>query len=522
MGKYTSKTGFRGVGRNRLIKTYGMYQEKDKKIEWKPQPGGQTLFCNTKADIAIYGGAAGAGKTSALLIDCANSKNLQVEGYNATIFRRTLPQATNPGGLLDESRLLYGKIQGKLRLMPLDWTFLSNTKISIRALQYEKTVHEFQGSQICKLCFDELTHFSKSQFFYMLSRNRSACGVRPTVRATCNPDADSWVAELISWWINPDTGLPIKERRGVIRYFVRLDEEIFWADTPKELIQKYGAEVRPRSFTFIYGTIADNKKLLEADPNYISNLQALHPVEKERLLYGNWKIRLEAGVIFDRSWFKIISELPEHHETECITVRFWDFAGTSKDTARSLSDFDKAYYTASMKMVKIDNLFYIVDCQWDKIKGGNINAWLIKLAVEDGETCLIRWELEGGSSGKIVAQTFEELILEVNPDFQAEAIKPLGDKVTRALSAATAASNGYVYILDRPWTQQVLNFLEKFDGSRQPLINDVTDALSGAYHELENAVVYDFDDSCLSSTTPQYAENDTFVTNKEKRRYHTE
>ena len=57
-------------------------------------------------------------------------------------------------------------------------------------------VYAWQGSQICFLGFDELTHFSEFTFFYMLSRNRSICGVEPFVRATCNPDSGSWVAKF--------------------------------------------------------------------------------------------------------------------------------------------------------------------------------------------------------------------------------------------------------------------------------------------------------------------------------------
>jgi hypothetical protein len=71
----------------------------------------------------------------------------------------------------------------------------------------------------------------------MVSRNRSTCGVRPYIRATCNPDADSWVAEFLTWWIDPASGLPIPERAGVLRYYVRVDEKIQWADKPEELMR---------------------------------------------------------------------------------------------------------------------------------------------------------------------------------------------------------------------------------------------------------------------------------------------
>src|SRR4029077_9839556 len=76
-------------------------------------------------------------------------------------------------------------------------------------LQLATSVYDWQGAQITLICFDELAHFTAHQFFYLLSRNRSTCGIKPYIRATCNPDADSWVAEFLAWWIDPETGFPI-------------------------------------------------------------------------------------------------------------------------------------------------------------------------------------------------------------------------------------------------------------------------------------------------------------------------
>ena len=78
----------------------------------------------------------------------------------------------------------------------------------------------------------------------MVSRNRSTCGVRPYIRATCNPDADSWVADFLSWWIDPVSGHPIPERAGVLRYLVRIAEKIVWADRPEELMVRPATEPR--------------------------------------------------------------------------------------------------------------------------------------------------------------------------------------------------------------------------------------------------------------------------------------
>lgn len=79
-------------------------------------------------------------------------------------------------------------------------------------LEHENDKYNHQGAQYPLIMFDELTHFSKTQFLYLLSRNRSTCGVRPYVRATCNPDPDSWVADLVAPWIDQATGFPIREK----------------------------------------------------------------------------------------------------------------------------------------------------------------------------------------------------------------------------------------------------------------------------------------------------------------------
>ena len=166
----------------------------------RPQPGPQETFLGSSADIAIYGGAAGGGKTWALLMEPL--RHIGNENFGAVFFRRTTVQVRNEGGLWDESEKLYPVIGASPKEHVLSWQFPSGATVSFAHLEHDKTVLNWQGSQIPLICFDELTHFSQKQFWYMVSRNRSMCGVRPYIRATCNPDADSWVAEFISWWID--------------------------------------------------------------------------------------------------------------------------------------------------------------------------------------------------------------------------------------------------------------------------------------------------------------------------------
>ena len=257
-----------------------------------PQPGAQSTFYQSEADITIFGGAAGAGKSRALLLRA--SKWAETPGYGAVIFRLTSPELTNEGGLWDESKKVYQNIKGaRAREGDLDWSFTWGSAISFR--HADRLQQKFYGAQAAYIGIDELQFWKEEDFWFLLSRNRSTCGVVPKLDATCNPDCDSFVADLISWWIDPESGYPIPERSGVVRYFYRIEEEVIWRNTPEELQEEYpdlAAIAPPKSLTFIKGTIYDNPELIRTNPQYLANLLSQSPVLKERLLNGNWKIRL--------------------------------------------------------------------------------------------------------------------------------------------------------------------------------------------------------------------------------------
>lgn len=265
---------------------------------------------SSPADIVIGGAAAGVGKTFSLLMDPL--RHVHVKGFGGVIFRRTTPQIRNEGGLWDTSMGLYPFVGAQPKESVLSWHFPKGPKISFRHLEHEKDVLEWQGAQIPFIGFDELTHFTKKMFFYLLSRNRSTCGIIPYVRATCNPDPESWVYELIQWWIDPDTGDPIPERDGVIRYFVVDGDNYIWGDTEAEVIDtawhiledpvtKSGIDAREfvKSITFISGSIYDNQELLRVNPAYLGNLMAQDEQTKLQLLGGNWKVVLNENDIYD-------------------------------------------------------------------------------------------------------------------------------------------------------------------------------------------------------------------------------
>ena len=276
--------------------------KKKKKNKITFQPGFQQEFLSTEADIAIGGGGAGVGKTYAELLESV--RHVGNKDFSALFFRRTYKQITAPGALWDQAEKIYPAMGATSSAET--YTFPSGAKVVFSHMQHEKNKHDWQGSEIPLIVFDELTHFTKDQFFYMLSRNRSTCGVKPYIRATCNPDADSFVRDMIDWYIDDD-GYIIPERSGVIRYMTTYQDEIIWGDSKIEVLKKsphLSSTDEIKSFTFIEGKLDDNKILLEADPSYIGNLMALSEEDQLRLLRRNWNVKIDKTTIIKHIKFK--------------------------------------------------------------------------------------------------------------------------------------------------------------------------------------------------------------------------
>lgn len=434
-----------------------------------PQPGPQTQFLASPADIAIYGGAAGGGKTWALLMEPL--RHVHNPGFGAVFFRRTTVQVRNEGGLWDESEKIYPLLGAEPVQHTLDWPFPSGANVGFSHLEHDKTVLNYQGAQIPLICFDELTHFSAKQFWYMVSRNRSMCGVRPYIRATCNPDADSWVAEFIAWWIDQETGYAIPERAGVLRWFVRIGDTIVWADSPQELAEykdPQGRPIPPKSVTFIPAKLTDNQALMEADPSYLANLMALPTVERERLLGGNWKIRPAAGLYFQRGWCEVVDAIPAGAKF----ARGWDLASTPKTEQ---NDPDG---TSGTKIGVLPDGRYIVADNVSAFEGpAGVRRLLKNTASQDGINTLISIPQDPGQAGKDQRQSIAKDLNTYNVRFSPES----GDKEVRFSPFSAQAQAGNVLVLRAPWNDRWFTQLEGFPEASH---DDDVDSTSRAFNAL--------------------------------------
>lgn len=448
-----------------------------------PQAGPQTMFMASKADIVIYGGAAGGGKTHALLLEALRHKD--VKGFGGIIFRKNYTQITAEGGLWDASHKLFSQVKNaeSKKTPKLHWRFEGGGKLSFAHLEREEDLKSWQGTEIAYIAFDELTHFTKRQFLYMLSRNRTTCGVKPYVRATCNPDVDSWVADFISWWINQETGYPIPERSGQVRYMCVLNDTIYWADNSEELTEKY--DVSPeecKTVTFIASRLEDNKILMESDPGYLANLKAMTEVDMERLLYGNWKIKASAGSFFKRTQIgEFLVKAPDDLVAVC---RAWDLAATDKD------ENDNAAYTAGVLMGKRKNgRFVILDVINQQLKAGDVRVLVSQTAMIDKvkhPNVRVRLPQDPGQAGKEQAQSYMTMLAGYDVVIKPES----GDKATRAEPMAAQWQHGNFDIVVGEWNEEYFNQLESFPDSK---FKDMVDASSSAFGEITLGMGFNID-----------------------------
>jgi phage terminase large subunit-like protein len=152
-------------------------------------------------------------------------------------------------------------------------------------------------------------------------------------------------------------------------------------------------------------TLFDNKILMEHDPSYLANLKALSLVERERLLFGNWKIKPSAGMFFKRTQIgNMLQFLPKDVNT---FVRAWDLAATSEREGG-----EPAYTSGVLMGKRADGRYIVIDVINVRQSASEVRATIKHTAQADRArygNVKIRLPQDPGQAGKDQAQSFINL-----------------------------------------------------------------------------------------------------------------
>ncbi len=218
-------------------------------------------------DEALYGGAAGGGKSEALVMEAL--RQIDRPTYRGLILRKTYPQL---GELVDKSLRYYPLVDAGAvyNASTHTWRFSSGAKIRFGSLGHPRDKYNYQGQSYDFIAFDELTQFSFEEYSYLFSRNRpNGSGMRCYIRATANPGGvgHGWVKER---FITPAPAMTTLWDHVAVRF-----------PDGRE-------ETRHHSRIFVPSTVFDNGILLGHDPAYLTRLASLPEADRKALLYGDW------------------------------------------------------------------------------------------------------------------------------------------------------------------------------------------------------------------------------------------
>jgi predicted phage terminase large subunit-like protein len=395
----------------------------------------QAAFLWTPNKEAFFGGAAGGGKSEALLM--ASLQHVDRPDYAAVLVRKNFPLFTQAGGLIERSHDWLGPTGAVWNGADHQWRFPSGATLSFRHLQDKDAELTFQGSEFQFIGIDELTDIEERQYRFLSSRLRRRQGSEiPTrMRAASNP----WGPGL-EW---------------VRRWFI--------------------IEARKEGRVFIPAHLEDNPHLDRED--YEATLRNLPPLEYRALRHGDWTIVPEGGMFY-REWFDGRFVQDEELPSGLRLCRFWDLAATEP---RRGSDPD---YTAGVLLGRSkDNDWYVIDVVRLRATPHKVQQRIAATAEKDLEWArdrgfsppAIRMEMEPGSAGKGIVALYRRDVL-TKYDFAG--IASTGSKQTRAAPLVSKAEAGDLFVCRGPWNTAFLDELTAFPLGGK---DDQVDALSGAF-----------------------------------------
>ena len=459
----------------------------------------QLLFLNLDNPEAFYGGAAGGGKSDALIMTAL--QYVDVPDYSALILRRTFGDLTLPGAIMDRARDWLAGTDAK-PFGGKGWRFPSGARLTFGYLQYPRDVEQYRGAEFQYIAMDEVTQFEERTYEFLFSRLRGPalpcadCGHMsskmagsPWLHDEGHPD-DCLCGRL---WTPSDISPSVlieAEEKGERLTTAEPDRSSLTpapdgttlADVPLRMRSASNPggvghawvrdrfvdpKTRRRAAVFVPARIEDNPSLDRRA--YRESLSHLGSTEKARLEQGDWSAT-EEGSMFQRHWFEIVEEVPRAGIT---LVRYWDLAATDAAKAKR-GDPD---WTAGVLAGLHNGVWYVLDIRRKRLSPHAVEQLVLQTATQDRNQYgrVATWmEQEGGASGVKMIDDYRRLLA----GFEFRGWKPITGKKDRARPVASAAEAGNVKLLRGDWIKEFLDEAEVFPIGAH---DDQIDALSGCF-----------------------------------------
>tara|TARA_Y100000310_G_scaffold123709_1_gene122480 strand:+ start:46 stop:1656 length:1611 start_codon:yes stop_codon:yes gene_type:complete len=309
---------------------------------------------------ALFGGAAGGGKSDSLLM--AAAQYVHEPTYSGILFRRTHTELALPGALLDRALEWWIPAGAHFDAVNKVFRFPSGAKVAIAYLKGPRDHTRYQGAEFQFTGWDELTHWETDKPYSYVGRSRlrrpegSTIPLRTLSASNPGGPGHIWVRDrFVGGGVDVATGEPIEP-----------------------------------SFPYVPSRIADNPHLDRA--SYVESLMALHPTVRRQLLEGDWSAR-EPGDYFRVEWFgpMLDPELDAIPRNESIAIRWWDLAASEKESAAR---------TAGVLMARLRQGVRVI-CHATAFRAtpGKRDARIAQQAQLDGHQVVVGIEVEPGSGG---------------------------------------------------------------------------------------------------------------------------
>lgn len=265
--------------------------------KWRPNPGAQEQAYHSKADVLLYGGQPGGGKSQLIL------------GLAFNEHKRTLVMRREYGGLerlIEDALKIHGGRDGFNGSPPPRLKIDSQRVIYFRAAHRVGDEQGTMGQGRDLLAIDEATQFAESQVRFMMGWVRTEDkGQRCRTILATNPPLQAeglWVVRMFAPWLDERYPKPAKpgELRWVISDAEGNDE---WVDGPDDAREVNGKMVRPTSRTYIPASTKDNPYYIDSD--YERQLDAM-PEPFRSLLMGGFKAQFKdaENQLIPTAWIK--------------------------------------------------------------------------------------------------------------------------------------------------------------------------------------------------------------------------